>query len=363
MSGMGAIDFLIVAHWVELLLQSSHGSKLLKKRKHCTPEQFEKRRDVGVSRGHKDGSLPHFLKEQSDQKAGAKLEKPTEFDAQVKEAMHNCPDVSLNTVQKKLEKTARNRVRNVSERHEEMIKPESEKLQKKLKMYIKEDQKTEETHWCQQMSFSSQLKNDRFLNLAETRWMAPGKEDKAIIREFSQSVWSDVVEFLHPQKGHTVWCVEDTDVFINGFSSDTFQKALRKEPVLFAAVLFGGYVVDHTWLKKAAELFQINEQVVEPHWRLKGAVRMPLELVVHDSFKEQEEFVQFSKIIRQAQSTRWVVGQKGMAHGSLLSHWIVRDSRKELRQAKRGLGGPKMVIFQMVCSGQLISVYPHGFKP
>ena len=140
--------------------------------------------------------------------------------------------------------------------------------------------------------------------------------------------------------GHTVWCVDTTDVFHNGFSSDTFQEALSKYPLLFAAVVFGGYVVDHTWLKRvtdlqdAADLQDADVQVPEPHWRLRGALRQPLELVVHDSFKEG--WGKFSNIIQQTQTGRWVSAPQ-MAHGSLLSTWTIRKSSKEIRQAKKGL--------------------------
>ena len=32
--------------------------------------KIKKRRDAGIKRGHKEGSLPHFLREQSSQRAG-----------------------------------------------------------------------------------------------------------------------------------------------------------------------------------------------------------------------------------------------------------------------------------------------------
>jgi len=357
MSGSGAIDFLVVG-WVERMLihpiqnivipklQHSHGSKTLKKRKHedlledGTLGKFEKRRDAGTKRGHKDGSIPHFLKEQSDQRAGAKLQEPTEFDAQIRDAMQNCPDPVRCTAQKELERKARQRVTKVSERHEEMIKPVSKKMKKKFKMYDKKEKQIEKKAWCQQMSFKSMQQNDKFLNLGVTRWMAPYAEDRGTIREFyggtRTSVWSDEVQFLATLKGNMVWCVENTDVFLSGFTGGTFQKALKKESALFAAVLFGGYVVDPTWLKKATEVFKVNGCVVEPHWRLKGAVRQPMELHVHESFKERPEFNRFAKLINAAQSDRWVMNKKDMANGSLLSHWTIRDSRKELRQPKNG---------------------------
>ena len=61
-------------------LEHSHGSRVLKKRRHAdlkedgTLGNFEKRRDCGSKRGHKQGSLPQFLKEQADQRAGHTLE-------------------------------------------------------------------------------------------------------------------------------------------------------------------------------------------------------------------------------------------------------------------------------------------------
>ena len=60
-------------------LEHSHGSRVLKKRRHAdlkedgTLGNFEKRRDCGSKRGHKQGSLPQFLKEQADQRAGQTL--------------------------------------------------------------------------------------------------------------------------------------------------------------------------------------------------------------------------------------------------------------------------------------------------
>ena len=321
----------------------TNGSRALMKRKRQdlaedgTLGKIVKRRDAGIKRGHKEGSLPHFLKEQSSQRAGEQLEEPAEFDSHVRDALENCPDDPLNSAQKKLEKNARRNVTKVLERHEEMIKAESEKMKKKLDKYEQKEQKVEAKSWCQQMSFESQQRADRFLNLAETRWMAEEKEDRDTIRKFCQTVSDTVVQFLKPLKGHAIWCVENTDVFHGGLTSDTFKKALRNQPVLFAAVLFGGYVVDRTWLKKAEEVFQISEAVVEPHWRLKGAVCKPLEVFVHSNFRDEEEFKQFGSIIQAASSDRWVISQKSVAHGSLLSHWTIRDSRKEIRKAKQGL--------------------------
>ena len=273
-----------------ILHMLTDGSRALLKRKRQdraedgTLGKIVRRRDAGIKRGHKEGSLPHFLKEQSSQRAGEQLEEPAEFDSHVQDALENCPDEPLNSAQQKLEKDAQRRVTKVLERHEEMIKPESKKMKKKLDKYVQKEQKVEAKSWCQQMSFDSQYRADRFLNLAETRWMAAEKEDRDTIRKWCKAVSKTVVEFLLPLKGHAIWCVENTDVFHGGLTSDTFKKALRKQPVLFAAVLFGGYVVDRTWLKKAAEHFKVSGEVVEPHWRLKGAVCKPLEVFVHSSF-------------------------------------------------------------------------------
>ena len=95
--------------------------------------QLRKRRDSGITRGHRQGSLPHFQQERADQRAGAKLEKPTQFDDFVQAAMQNGPVVTPTAEQKKLEQKQSNRVRTVSQRHEEMIKPESAKLTEKWK--------------------------------------------------------------------------------------------------------------------------------------------------------------------------------------------------------------------------------------
>ena len=78
-------------------------------------------------------------------------------------------------------KNADNRATKVSERHEEMIKPVSEKMQKKLKEFRKIEKNVQERSWCQQMSFESQMRADRFLKPAETRWMALEKEDPVIL--------------------------------------------------------------------------------------------------------------------------------------------------------------------------------------
>lgn len=187
------------------------------------------------------------------------------------------------------------------------------------------------------MSFESQMRADRFLKPAETRWMALEKEDRDTIQTLCQNRASrDIVEFLRPLQGQKVWCIKNTRVLLNGLHSDSFRKALRKDPVLFAAALFGGYLVDRTWLQKAEEYHGITGELVEPHWKLKGSVQKPLELFVDASFREHEEFTKFSSIIKEAQSDRWVQN-KDMAHGSLLSHWTVRDARKEIRQQKLGI--------------------------
>ena len=98
--------------------------------------------------------------------------------------MQDCPDEPVDEAQKKLERLSQKRVKKVLERHEEMIKPASEKLKKKLDKYIQKEEKIGEKSWCQQMSFDSQLRADRFLRLAKTRWMAPEKEDRETIRGF-----------------------------------------------------------------------------------------------------------------------------------------------------------------------------------
>ena len=99
-------------------------------------------------------------------------------------------------------------------------------------------------------------------------------------------------------------------------------------------------MVDRTWLERVKHLQRGQDlqdadiQVPEPHWRLRGALRQPLELFVHESFKE--EWGEFSKIIQETQTGRWVSAPQ-MAHGSLLSTWTIRKSWKEIRQAKKGL--------------------------
>lgn len=318
----------------------TNGSRVLKKRRYDDLAEdgtlkIVKRRDAGIKRGHKEGSLPHFLQEQSSQRAGEKLTEPTEFDSHVQDAMRKCRDEPLNPRQKKLEKKAQKKLKTVLDRHEEMIKPVSEKMKKKLDDHVLREKVVVEKSWCQQMSFDSQQQANRFLNLTETRWMATEKEDRDTIRKFCQDVSKTVAEFLGPQEGHTIWCIENTDVFRGGLTSDTLKEALRTQPVLFAAVLFGGYVVDRAWLKKAEEVFQMGGSLVEPHWRLKGAVRKPLELFVDDSFRYSN--AHYTSIIRKAQSDAWVISQNSVASGALLSHWTVRDHRKEIHKPTQGI--------------------------
>lgn len=147
------------------------------------------------------------------------------MDAHVREAMKDCPDEPINAAQEKLEKHAQRRFTKVLVRQQEMIKPASKKMKEKLDQFIRKEKKIKEKSWCQQMSFDSQLRADRFLSPATTRWMAPEKEDRETIRAFCESgACRDVVGFLRPHKGQKVWCVADTIVFRGGFSSDNFKK-------------------------------------------------------------------------------------------------------------------------------------------
>ena len=324
-------------------LEHSHGSRVLKKRRHAdlkedgTLGNFEKRRDCGSKRGHKQGSLPQFLKEQADQRAGQTLEESdAERDGHIMKAMQNEKDSELletyvdlpdqgseaertRKEQKRLAKSFRKRLQIKKERHQELMKPESEKLKKKYDDEIEKLNKIEKKAWSQQMSIDFQVLNDKYLlNPAKIKWIAQKSVDRETIRNFvpRESVLSAdaVVDMLrHPDTlsrhirlvakvgcwdalskkwcvgclwgatgltlaafpcnvkvfpcivklnlkhsrvllnilslatslGHTVWCVDTTDVFHNGFSSDTFQEALcsKKNHLLFAAVVFGGYVV------------------------------------------------------------------------------------------------------------------------
>ena len=334
----------------------NHGSKHYhkKRKREGGPEdgmgQIPKRRDAGQKRGFVEGSLPHFLGAQSDQRAGMLAEdvaKGDTMDALIQEALQNASDEELTPEQQEFTRRAKNRFKKVSERHTEMIQPVSMKMTKKLNQYVKKEKKQDEQRWCQQMSFNSQQRADRFLNRDEVRWMTSKKEDRDTIRTFctARSVWGDAVEFLDRETdsvemecGRKVWCVKDTatSAIQNGLDSDTFRSALRK-PVLFAAVLFGGYVVDRTWLQKATTHWGIRKELVEPHWQLKGCVKTPLELYVDPSFGEQEEFKELAKLIQAAQSGRWVVASSSIAHGSLLSAWTVRRSRAEVRQPVMGM--------------------------
>ena len=85
-SKMG-VALLIILHML------TNGSRALMKRKRQdlaedgTLGKIVKRRDAGIKRGHKEGSLPHFLKEQSSQRAGEQLEEPAEFDSHVRDAL------------------------------------------------------------------------------------------------------------------------------------------------------------------------------------------------------------------------------------------------------------------------------------
>jgi len=209
-------------------LEHSHGSRVLKKRRHAdlkedgTLGNFEKRRDCGSKRGHKQGSLPLFLKEQADQRAGHTLEESDAIrDGHIMKAMQEAKqkeqegsDELLETgseaertrkEQKRLAKSFRKRLQTKKERHQELMKPESEKLKKKYDDEIQKLHKTEKTAWSQQMSIEFQVLNDKYLrNPAKMKWIARKSTDRETIRNFGvpeESVLSAdaVVDMLrHP---------------------------------------------------------------------------------------------------------------------------------------------------------------------
>jgi len=133
--------------------------------------------------------LPHFLQEQSDQRAGRSAAEPAEdgMDAHIQEALRDCPDENLCEAQKTLVQQAQNRVERVAERHEEMIKPFSKSMKKKFDQFVEEDKKHKKLRWCQQMSFDSQVLADRFLKKEKVRWMASGKKDRDTIHAMCDS--------------------------------------------------------------------------------------------------------------------------------------------------------------------------------
>ena len=199
-------------------LEHSHGSRVLKKRRHAdlkedgTLGNFEKRRDCGSKRGHKQGSLPQFLKEQADQRAGQTLEemeswseelrRGKERDDHIMVAMKEQElletdqgiDAERTNKQKKLDESFRKKLTKVKERHEELMKPESELLKKKYDDEIEKLNKTQKTAWSQQMSIEFQVLNDKYLrNPAKIQWIAQRRIDRETIRGWGvprEKVWS-----------------------------------------------------------------------------------------------------------------------------------------------------------------------------
>ena len=104
--------------------------------------------------------------------------------------------------------------------------------------------------------------------------------------------------------------------------------------MLFAALLFGGHVVDRAWLLQAKEYHDCAGYLVEPHWQLKGGMLRPLELHMTEEFSQK--WTEIAALIAQAKGDR---GRSGaiMVGTSLRSRWTVVTTHEDVRQEKRAL--------------------------
>ena len=105
-------------------------------------------------------------------------------------------------------------------------------------------------------------------------------------------------------------------------------------PLLFGALLCGGHLVDRAWLEQAKELHGDTGYLLEPHWKLKGAMKKPMELHMTEEFMAKWE--EIAILIAEAKGDRL---RKAEFTGdvSLQSRWTVVKRHEDVRQEKKAI--------------------------
>jgi hypothetical protein len=175
-----------------LISRQPPGTKPLKRKSPCAEEgPLPKRRDFGLKRGTKKGSMPHFLEEQAAERANGMTHAllpatPAAADQPIIRAMEAAPAEEPNTEQTRLVKKAREDLAKKNALHEEIIQPQSKALKKKLEDYMRKEKQHERRSWGAPVSFDLQVSAGRTIDTSKTMFFAETKLDRCIFRHFKQ---------------------------------------------------------------------------------------------------------------------------------------------------------------------------------
>ena len=254
------------------------------------------------------------------------------------QALADGPAAELSEKQKQLQKKAEDDAAQKHCRHHEMILPASEALKKRYDQEKEVLTKHALSHWAQQLSFDLQIRSKRFLRPSDTKWAAGGTDRRKItewIGGEGAKVYRKAQEMIRENEvANKIWCLKDISHLEQGIQGQAMQGAVLQEPLLFAALLFGGYVVDVDWLKKAMEYHDIIGELTAPHWQLKGAVGKPLELHVTESFATR--YPEIYLLLAEAKGNRLQLKETA-AGACLRSRWTVVPKHADVRQAKKAI--------------------------
>ena len=258
------------------------------------------------------------------------------------QALMNGPAAELNPKQKKLKKNAEDDAAQKHHRHQEMILPESEALKKRLAQENKCLQKHASNSWAQQMSVDLQIRDKRFLRPSDTTWAARHTDRKTITEWIGgqeegegAKVYRTAQEVIHENGAvKKIWCIKDISYLEQGIRGQAVQSAVLQEPLLFTALLFGGYVVDRGWLKKARAYHGDSGNLIAPHWQLTGALQKPLELHVTGAFATR--YPEIALLLAEAKGDRLQLSAAA-ADACLSSRWTVVPNHADVRQAKKAI--------------------------
>ena len=327
-----------------------HGTKHFHRKRKALSSNTEedaipKRRDLGATRGGREGSVNHFLKQQAAQR---KRQEPEAEATEEKKAyvetvvaaidkaggeMNEAQQVHVLKSQKKKEEKRKLLVDNA------MPKGEDEDLKQKYKDFCEDVEMTKQAMKVEEVSMERQLHLERYLDPKDTAFFAPVGTWRNLLKKVvpKENVYKDTIPFLRADAKKKVWLVTCVAGVVQGSCiTEESVKGKKPEPLVIAAVgarLFGGYVADESWLARACDLFGISGHLVEPHWKIVPAMQLPLEVIIQDL---EEDYQHILGMLIEANPDRidLTTGEKKLCTRG--SKWCFRFKRADVKTDKNG---------------------------
>jgi hypothetical protein len=226
---------------------------------------------------------------------------------------------------------------------EEMMKPQSEVLNEKNKEIVDTKEKAAKANKFHMASLHLNALQQKCLVPSECKIFVAQREDWTEHHCKSLSVEHSVQKFVtrRPDK-KKLWFSQHTRLLNHPDWQQLFvdQKVLSNDMAVLGAVVFGGYLVDETWVKKSTDAGMLEKELlVEPIWKLRGSINKALELTLDTSLCEGGGDVgKECKLLLEAKPDRILVQEvrdarepSKIIQEESSSRWTWRNERSQIR--------------------------------